>query len=128
LLKFTSGTTTQTDAASSLAGTLEIALTAEKGASEGAGMATLPVLINREDTGVISIVSGTPVLLSGGGIQFDSITIATKAGATISEAIMTIQISTNQADPFDALSARARITGVSDYHLNGTYLIAAEKV
>lgn len=127
LLRFTSGTTTQADAASSLAGTLEIALTAEKGSTEGSGMATIPVLISREDAGVITITAGTPVLLSGSGIQFTSVTIGTKAGATISEAIMTIQITTNQADPFDALNARARITGVSDFHVNGTYLIAVEK-
>jgi len=129
LLKFTSGTTTQADAAGCLAGTLDIALTAEKGSTEDAASATVQVMITREDTGVITITAGTPVLLSNGGsLQINAVTIGTKAGATISEAIMTITIGTNQADPFDSLNARARITGVADFQTNGTYLIAVEKV
>ena len=129
LIKFTSGTSTQSDACGVLAGTLEIALTAEKGSTEDAAMATVQIMATREDTGVIVITAGTPTMLSNGGsLQINAVTLATKAGATISEAILTIAIGTNQADPFDALNARARLTGIADFHINGTYLIAASKI
>jgi len=130
LFKFSSGAFVTADASGSLAGTLEIALTGEKGSVEDATKATVDIMITKENTGLMTITTGTPVFLSNGGaLLIDGITLATKAGATTTEAILTITItSSTHADPFDALRARARLTGVADFNNFGSYLIAAEAI
>jgi hypothetical protein len=129
LFKFTSSGGTTTDATGVLGGELHIALTADKGTSEDAASATVQLLVSREDSGNLTITAGTPSLLSNGGtLQINGITLGTKAGATANEAILTLSIQTNQADPFDSLTARARLVGTSSFEGSINYIIGVEKV
>ena len=109
---------------------MDISLTGQKGSAEDAASATVDIMVTQEDTGVMTITAGTPSLLSNGGaFLIDGIIIGTKAGATVSEVIMTITItSSTHSDPFDSLNARARLTGIADYNPFRSYLIAAEKI
>jgi hypothetical protein len=128
LLKFTAGATA-TDAVGVLSGQLIISLTGEKSTSETGGSAYCFINVSREESGNISINTSTPTLLTDGGVlDFTGITLATKAGASSSEAILTITIATNQSDPFDSLNARARLTGVRDQNLGYSSLINVEKI
>jgi len=129
LFKFTSAAGATADAAGILSGELKISLTAEKGADVDAASAVVQFQVAREDsTGILTITTGTPTLLSNGGtLQINGITLATKAGASATEAIMTIAIGTNLADPFDELNAKARLIGVSDFMGDSVFLINVEK-
>ena len=134
LLKFTSGDLAFNYAAGSMAAELDVSLTGHWVSGGGStytdgASAKVSVLIAREHTGVISITSGAPTMLTNGGtLQINAVTIGTKAGATRAEAIMTIQIGTNQADPHIELNAKARLVGITDWKGNEGYLIKASKI
>ena len=130
LFKFTSTAGATADAAGILSGTIYLSLTAEKGADVDAASGTVQFQVAREDSsGILTITTGTPSLLSNGGtLQINSLTFATKAGASATEAVLTLAIGTNLADPFDELNAKARLVGVSDYMGDSVFLIKADKL
>ena len=129
LIKFTSATTTTADAVGILAGRLDVIVSAEKGSIEDASYFSVDMMITREDAGNLVLTSGTPSQLTNGGtLQINGITLAEKAGSSPSELIVTIAISTNKTDPFDALNTRARLVGLTDWNRDDRYIISAEKV
>ena len=130
LFKFTAaGSATGTTSTGGISAELDITLVARKSTNVDTASARVQILIAKEGTSVISVTAGTPAILSNGGtLQINGITIGTKAGATTTEAILTISIQTNQADPFDALEARARIIGSAHNYNGENYLLSVDKI